>query len=221
MRSKSKLLFTICGVLLAIFVVFTIVVAFVDKSFAGESGASVGLSLLNRAVFECFGTSRVWHIITELLGYLAFAVALGFALLGLYQLVRRKGLFKVDVDILLLAGLYAAVAVFYVLFEAVIVNYRPILVDGVLEASYPSSHTMLFCTVLGSAPVLINRRLGDRRRLILAVNIISALLCTVMAVGRLLSGMHWFTDIIAALLLSAFLITLYMLVLSLLDRQNK
>ena len=217
MKNKVRANFIICACIFIIFIIFTLLAALVDKAPIGPEGSSVGLSTVNGAVFNCFGTSEVWYTVTELLGVLALATALGAALLGLHQLVKRKRILSVDKDILLLAGLYAAVALAYVFFEVFTLNFRPVLVDGVLEASYPSSHTMLFYTVIGSVPVLVKRRFGNKRRLLTALNIVVALLCTVMAVGRLLSGMHWLTDIVAGVLLSAFLITLYISILSLLD----
>ncbi len=217
MTKKSKLLFTTSAILLVIFIVFTLLTVFVDKNPIGPEGSSIGLSSINKAVFGAFGTSELWYNITEVLGVLALAIAGGFAIFGLYQLIKRKGLFKVDADILLLACIYAAVAVFYVLFEILELNFRPVLVDGVLEASYPSSHTMLFCTIVATAPIILKRRFGEKKCLMTVIDISAAVLCTVMAVGRLLSGMHWFTDVVASIILSAFLVALYLSVLSVID----
>ena len=205
--------------MLAVFAVFTAVVALVDKAPAGPAGSVVGLSVINERMFLALGVSETWYGVTELLGYLAIAVALCFAALGLYQLVKRKKIFAVDHDILLLAVLYVLVAAFYVLFEIFTVNCRPILVDGVLEPSYPSSHTMLFCTVIGSAPILLQRRLKNRTALVTS-DTLAVVLSLVMSVGRLLSGMHWLTDIVGGILLSLLLISLYVTALSVLDAKK-
>ena len=220
MQKTVKKNIIISAIMLAVFAVFTAVVALVDKAPAGPAGSVVGLSAINERMFLALGMSETWYGVTELLGYLAIAVALCFAALGLYQLVKRKKIFAVDHDILLLAVLYVLVAAFYVLFEIFTVNCRPILVDGVLEASYPSSHTMLFCTVIGSAPILLRRKFREKKALLIAADVAATVLSLIMAVGRLLSGMHWLTDIIAGILLSALLISLYVTALSVYDKKQ-
>ena len=219
MQKTVKKNIIISAIMLAVFAVFTAVVALVDKAPAGPAGSVVGLSAINERMFLALGVSETWYEVTELLGYLAIAVALCFAALGLYQLVKRKKIFAVDHDILLLAVLYVLVAAFYVLFEIFTVNCRPILVDGVLEPSYPSSHTMLFCTVIGSAPILLQRRLKNRTALV-TLDTLAVVLSLVMSVGRLLSGMHWLTDIVGGILLSLLLISLYVTALSVLDTKK-
>jgi undecaprenyl-diphosphatase len=219
MQKTIKKNIIISAIMLAVFAVFTAVVALVDKAPAGPAGSVVGLSAINERMFLALGVSETWYGVTELLGYLAIAVALCFAALGLYQLVKRKKIFAVDHDILLLAVLYVLVAAFYVLFEIFTVNCRPILVDGVLEPSYPSSHTMLFCTVIGSAPILLQRRLKNRTALV-TLDTLAVVLSLVMSVGRLLSGMHWLTDIVGGILLSLLLISLYVTALSVLDAKK-
>jgi undecaprenyl-diphosphatase len=219
MQKTVKKNIIISAIMLAVFAVFTAVVALVDKAPAGPAGSVVGLSAINARMFLALGVSETWYGVTELLGYLAIAVALCFAALGLYQLVKRKKIFAVDHDILLLAVLYVLVAAFYVLFEIFTVNCRPILVDGVLEPSYPSSHTMLFCTVIGSAPILLQRRLKNRTALV-TLDTLAVVLSLVMSVCRLLSGMHWLTDIVGGILLSLLLISLYVTALSVLDAKK-
>lgn len=220
MKNSLKGNIIISASLLVLFAVFTIVVAAVNVAPTGPADSAVGLSAINGAVFAALGVSDMWYTVTGILGFFAISVAFAFALLGLYQLVKRKNLLKIDGDILLLAALYALTAVFYVLFEVFTVNCRPILVDGVLEASYPSSHTMLFCTVIGSAPILLHRRLNNKKTLLIIADVLSIALSLIMAVGRLLSGMHWLTDVIAGVLLSALLVSLYVTALSVYDRKQ-
>lgn len=193
---------------LLLFVLFTIAVSTIDVQSIGPEGSRVGLAAVNRALFERLGARTLWLNITEALGIVAILVAAGFALLGLYQAVRRKGILRVDGDLLALAAFYVAVALAYVFFEVVVINYRPILVGGALEASYPSSHTMLVVCIMSAAIMQFHRRIGSRP-LRVGAEVISAAIIAVTVVGRLLSGMHWFTDIVGGLLLSVALVTLY------------
>ena len=131
-----------------------------------------------------------------------------FAVVGLLQMLRRKSVFKIDADILALGALYVITVIAYVFFETVIINYRPVLVGGLLEASYPSSHTMLVVTILGSAIIQSDKRIksGSLKKIINAVLFIGIF---ATAVGRVASGMHWITDVAGALLLSLFLVLTY------------
>ena len=211
MKKKSSLFFIISGALFLLFALFTPIVALVDKSvvtYTADIQAEVGLSGINQAVFKVLGGSSFWYDFTELLGMIALGLAAAFALLGLYQLTTRRHLSFVDYPILLLGALYALVIFFYFLFEVLIINYRPILMDGVLEASYPSSHSMLALCVFMSAP-LASHHLIESRALRITVAALSAFLAVFTAIGRLLSGAHWFTDILGSLLLSAALVSLY------------
>ena len=146
--------------------------------------------------------------VTDWLGIVPIAVALGFAVLGLVQLIERKNLLRVDHSILVLGGFYIVVIAVYVIFETVVVNYRPVMVEGCLEASYPSSTTMLVMCVMPTAAMQLNRRIKNVtfRRCILAAIII---FIAFMVTGRLFSGVHWITDIIGGALLSTGLVMLY------------
>lgn len=209
MKNKPKIGFILSGVLFALFVIFTVIVALVDARAIGPMGSSVGLATVNAAVFDNIGASGAWYTVTEIMGYFALAVAAGFGILGLVQLVRRKKISLVDRDILLLGALYLLVAAFYVLFELVTVNFRPILIDGELEASYPSSHTMLTLCIMLTAPMVLHRLLEGKKNLLTVIDCFAILFSAVMIIGRLFSGVHWLTDIFAGALLSSALITLY------------
>jgi undecaprenyl-diphosphatase len=129
-------------------------------------------------------------------------VALGFAFLGLVQLIKRKSLWKVDHSILALGVFYIVAMAAYVFFEMVVINYRPTLIDGYLEASYPSSTTMLVMCVMPTAAMQLNARIKNavlRRCAIIAIIAFTAF----MVMGRLISGVHWITDIIGGLLISS------------------
>lgn len=209
MKSKTK--FILAGISGLTFVVLICLVLSVDVRPLGWSGNNVGLSHLNQFVFDLFGANTSCYTLTQLLGYFAILVALGFAALGFLQLIKRKSLLKVDREILFLGALYACVIVFYALFEVFIVNYRPIRVSASEtkpEASFPSSHTMLVCTVMGSAIFLIGKYVKNKVAC-RGLQILSAVIIFVMVAGRLISGVHWFTDILGGLLLSAALLLVY------------
>lgn len=148
------------------------------------------------------------YVVTDWLGIVPLCFVLGFAVLGLIQLIKRKSLFKVDSDILALGGFYVAVLTVYFLFETVVINYRPVLIDGYLEASYPSSTTMLVMCVIPTAIMQFKVRI--KNKLLQKIIIFTLAAFTVfMVIGRLVSGVHWFTDIVGGAILSAGLVTLY------------
>ena len=208
MNKKSKKNFMIAGGLLFVFILFTVAVMKVDVAAIGPKDSLVGLSKINDFMFKKLGTHPIWDMITEVLLVTAFLIVLLFGVIGIKQLLERKSLWKVDHGILLLAVFYVFLAAFYELFEVAVVNYRPILEDGELAASFPSSHTMLICSIVGSAMVLFDRMLTNKvvRN---AVEIIGGIILILAVMGRLLAGVHWFTDILGGVLLSAALVMFY------------
>lgn len=208
--------FIMAGVVLLISIIFTILVSTVDVQPSGISGTNLGFSTINRSVFDSIGTNDAIYLATEILGYIFIIPAAFFAVLGIIQLIKRKNLKKVDLHFYALLGLYIAVAATYVFFELVAVNYRPVLIDGKAEASYPSSHTMLAITVLLSSFLMICRLVKNRTIKFVALGV--TVVCSVaMAILRLYSGVHWATDIIGGILISVSLVLIFNAVLSLLD----
>ena len=208
MKKKARVSLIYSLVNLALFLLLTFLVMKVDVQPIGPNGSTVGLGSVNENCFWIFGANPIWDKISDLCMAGSLLVAGGFACLGIWQLITRKSLKKVDFDLYLLAGLYAAAVVFYLLFEVVVINYRPVLIDGILEPSYPSSHTMLVFVILDSA--IVQTGLRVKKRLLRSVLLIAAsLVCFLTAIGRLLAGVHWFTDVFAAILFSGFLVFLY------------
>ena len=208
MKNKGK--FLIIGISGALFALLIVLLRCVDVEPVGAAGTSVGLSHLNRFVFELTGVNMVWYNITDWLGLAAIFAAFLFAATGLVQVIKRRSILKVDKEILALGGLYILVIGIYVLFENVIVNYRPIIMPGCSnpEASFPSSHTMLVCVIMGSAIIIIGKYI-KKKSLCMVIRGICAAVIAVTVVGRLISGVHWFTDILGGLLISTFLLALY------------
>ena len=194
--------------LLAAFALLTVLVQLVDVRPVGQNGTNVGFATFNIWFHGLTGVHMRIYTITDWLGLVPIAISLGFTAMGAVQLVRRRSLLKVDPDILLLGVYYIAVIFFYLLFEAVPINYRPVPIDGAMEASYPSSTTLLVLSVMPTLKFQIDRRAGSpalRKATTLFVVAFSAL----MVAGRLVSGVHWATDIVGSVLLAGALFMLY------------
>lgn len=207
-RKANGALITAC-VLFVLFAAYTIAVRFVDRAAIGPEGSEVGFAKLNGAFADLVGVNMTWYKITQLLGYLALAVCVCFACVGVAQLIKRGSLKKVDSEIYILGGFYIVVIAFYALFEVLAVNYRPVILKEGLEASYPSSHTVLAVCVFLTAAYEIRRLLPGRKAVGLAADVISVVLVLVTVLGRAASGVHWLTDIAGACILSAALVSLY------------
>ena len=203
---KKKLLSAVA--LLTAFALWTLLVRLVDVRTIGPEGSSVGFARFNEFVHKLTGVNLVLYTITDWLGLVPIAVAFGFAIFGLIQLIKRKSLWKVDHSILALGVFYIVVMAAYVFFEVVVINYRPTLIDGYLEASYPSSTTMLVMCVMPTAAMQLNARIKNTVFRRCAIIVIVAF-TTFMLIGRLISGVHWITDIIGGASLSAGLVMMY------------
>ena len=195
---------------LLLFLLILVLVKTVDVQAIGPDHSSVGLADLNGTFHGIFGYLPWLYQITEYAGYLALLTAAGFGVYIAVQLIRRKQLKAVDRDLYWLVGLYAVVALLYVLFEKVVINCRPVIVDEVegLEASFPSTHTMLSICILVPAMEQFHRRLKSPWQK--PAVILSGVLMAVIILGRLFSGVHWLTDIVASLFLGSGLVLLYL-----------
>lgn len=198
MKNKKNIL--ICVLLVLISIIYTLLVKYVDTSTIGPNGSVVGFSSLNSFVFNLTGNNMTLYKITEILGIIPILIALMYAVIGLIQVIDRKSL-KVDKELIALGILYVVVILIYVFFEKCIINYRPVLIDGILEASYPSSHTLLSICICGSA-LLINKYLFNNEKIYKYINIISIISMVLIVLGRLLSGVHWASDIIGSIIIS-------------------
>ena len=205
-RIKRNLALSIC--LLVSFVIWTIAVSFVDVQPIGPNGSSVGFSTINEFFHNLTGVNFDLYIITDWLGLVPVFICMAFAIVGLVQLISRKSLFKVDFSILTLGVFYIVTIAVYLFFEYFVVNYRPVLINGYLEASYPSSTTMLVMCVMPTALIQFNNRIKNKI-FNKSVNIIIVGFIIFMVIGRLISGVHWISDIIGGALFSAGLVMMY------------
>jgi len=205
-KGKKNLLFG--GILIATFLLWTVLIQTVDVHPLGQNGTNIGFATFNCWFHRLTDVHMTIYTITDWLGLVPLVVCLIFAGVGLIQLIKRKSLFKVDPDIIVLGVYYVVVILSYFIFEIIPINYRPILINGIMEASYPSSTTLLVLCVMPTLVEQIQRRMScsTLKRII---TILAIAFSAFMVIGRLISGVHWFTDIVGGVLLSAGLFTVY------------
>ena len=204
--NKKGKFFIISVGLLVISIIYTLLVKFVDVKSIGPWDSSVGFSTLNKAVYQMIGVNMVWYDITKFLGYASMLIAGVYALLGLKDLIETKSIKKVNRKIIILGVFYVAVLLTYVFFEKVIINYRPTLIEGELEASFPSSHTLLSLCICGSSIILTKyfiKNVDLRKK----INFLTYVLMFSILFGRIISGVHWASDIIGGVIISLFLLS--------------
>lgn len=218
--------FIIPAVLSLVFVIFTILVKTVDVG-EGRLGTELGFATFNKACEKFLPYNELWYTLTQWLGLAAIGVCLGFACYGVYEMVKygiikKQGIFKaVDKEIWILGGFYVVVIGFYALFEVLVINYRPVIVEEELEASYPSSHTMLAVCVFISAFIMFRKFLKETLHFKIFGQVCAILLTVLMVVGRWLSGVHWTTDIIGGLLLSVALLSFFITIINALPQKEE
>ena len=195
-------------ILLATFALWTVLIRHIDVQNAGPNGTAVGFAAVNVWFHRLTGVHMLIYTITDWLGLVPIIICMCFGVLGLVQLVKRKSLLRVDSDILMLGAYYVLVILCYLLFEMVPINYRPILIDGNLEASYPSSTTLLVLSVMPTLKYQSDRRIMNpvTRK---AITVFVIVFAVFMIIGRLISGVHWVTDIAGSVFLSLGLFLVY------------
>ena len=208
MKRKVEKKFYMAAAFFALFAVWTVAVRTVDVAPIGPLETAVGFAKMNAFVRSCTGEHMTLYVLTDWLSLVPVGLMVCFGLLGLWQWIGRKSLWKVDRSILLLGVFYVAVLAAYVFFEIFAVNYRPVLIDGRLEASYPSSTTLLVLCVMPTAELQLKKRI-KREKLQRGVTAVLHMFALFMVAARLVSGVHWFSDIVGGSLLSAALVTLY------------
>ena len=208
MKRNGKTLLFLGVTFVITFVIWTLLIQIVDVQPFGQNGTDIGFATFNCWLHKLSGVHMTIYTITDWLGLIPLVVCMIFGGIGFVQLVKRGSLFKVDYDIIFL-GIYYVIVIFgYLIFEMIPINYRPILIEGFMEASYPSSTTMLVLSVMPTLVFQVNRRLKNT----VVKKIISILTITFsafMVIGRLVSGVHWFTDIVGSIMFSAGVFYIY------------
>ena len=208
MKRNGKTLLFLGVTFVITFVIWTLLIQIVDVQPFGQNGTDIGFATFNCWFHKLSGVHMKIYTITDWLGLIPLVVCMIFGGIGFVQLVKRGSLFKVDYDIIFL-GIYYVIVIFgYLIFEMIPINYRPILIEGFMEASYPSSTTMLVLSVMPTLVFQVNRRLKNTvvKKI---VSILTVIFSAFMVIGRLVSGVHWFTDIVGSIMLSAGLFYIY------------
>ena len=219
MKENGRRVLLTGSMLIIAFVVWTALIQTVDVQAIGHNGTNVGFASFNNWFHKVTGVHMSIYTITDWLGLIPLFVCILFGGIGFAQLVKRRSIFKVDYDIIFL-GIYYIIVIFcYLIFEMIPINYRPILIEGVMEASYPSSTTLLVLCVMPTLMEQTNRRLeGVTVKWVIRLLVIS--FSAFMVIGRLVSGVHWFTDIVGGILLSAGLFCIYKAVVLLCHKEE-
>ena len=209
LKSNKRIILGIC--LFVSFLLWTVIVSVVDVRPIRPEASSVGLATVNSYLHDRIGVHMWLYELTDALSIIPLALVLGFAIFGLLQWIKRKRITKVDRNLLILGGYFVSVLALFLLFEVVVINYRPVLIEGALEASYPSSTTLLVLCVIPASCLELNSIL-KKRTMRTVCTVTTALFCAFMVTARLISGVHWVTDIIGGSLLSAALVFTYSVV---------
>ena len=211
MKNKKNIVLAVIMTIVSI--IYTIIVKSVDVKAIGPNKSKVGLSTLNKGFKDIIGSNMTIYKITELLGLLVLLIVCIYALVVLYQLIKRKKIFKIDREIIILGIFYVLMILTYIFFEKFIINYRPILIDNELEASYPSSHTILaICTCISS--LIVSKKYLSEKYLKIT-NIKTIILLFSVFLGRMFSGVHWLSDIIGGFIISLTLLSYFNLMYNL------
>ena len=208
MKKNGKRLLLLGVIFVMAFAVWTLLIQIVDVQPVGQNGTNIGFATFNCWFHKLTGVHMTIYIITDWLGLVPLFVCLLLGWIGFCQLIKRRSLFKVDCDIIFLGIYYVIVILGYLIFEMIPINYRPILMEGFMEASYPSSTTLLVLSVMPTLILQANRRL-ENAKVKNMIGILTILFSVFMVIGRLVSGVHWFTDIVGSILLSTGLFLIY------------
>ena len=207
MKKQNKTFYTAI-IFLLLFVIWTILLKFIDLKPIGPNNSVVGFATINGYFHRLTGTNMTLYTITDWLGLVPIFVVLFFGVIGLAEWIKRKSILKVDFGILTLGVFYILVILVYILFEKVVINYRPVLINGYLEVSYPSSTTLLCMCVMPTA-VRVFKKLIKNKIFSRCITIAIIIFTAFMVIARLISGVHWLSDIIGGILLSISLVIFY------------
>ena len=209
MKNKRNLILSL--ILTVVTAIYTFLVKNVDVAAIGPRNSSVGFSKLNYWFMKLIDYNMAIYKFTEIVGLIVLLIVVIYAIIGLLQLIKRKSIFKVDREIISLGILFVLMFVMYVFFEKFIINYRPVLIDNELEASFPSSHTVLaICTCISS--LIVSKKYVPKKYLNMSTAITILLLIFVFA-GRTISGVHWLSDIIGGVIISTTLLMYFYTIL--------
>ena len=219
MKKNEKNTLITGTIMLILFAVWTVLIQTVDVQAVGQNGTDIGFAGLNVWFHKTTGVHMWVYTVTDWLGLVPIFICMIFGVVGLVQLIKRRSLLKVDKDIILLGIYYILVIFGYLIFEMIPVNYRPILIEGRMEASYPSSTTLLVMSVMPTLAFQVHRRIRNTK-VKYGIYAFTVLFTAFMVVGRTVAGVHWLTDIAGSVLLSSGLYLIYHGAVRLTDKNN-
>ena len=203
-KKKSKI---ISLILVACAIAYTILVKHVDVDTIGPLNTKVGFSHFNDLIHQAVGINMVWYDITKYLGIIPFLFVAFYGFIGLKQLISTKSLLGVDKKIIKLGIFYILIGLVYIFFEKNIINFRPVLIDGELEASYPSSHTLMAICLCGSM-MMMSKYYINNKKIRIVIGVLTFILMSAIVIGRILSGVHWASDILGGMIISVAMLSL-------------
>lgn len=220
MKKRERNLLGVGMILVVAFVIWTVLIQRVDVQPVGQNGTNIGFASLNCWFHKLTGVHMGIYTVTDWLGLVPIFICMLFGEIGFVQLIKRRNLFKVDFDIIILGIYYVLVIFGYMIFEMIPINYRPILIEGIIEASYPSSTTLLVLSVMPTLNFQVKRRMKNKM-MKNVINVFAILFSLFMVIGRTVSGVHWLTDIIGSVILSTGLYLIYKSTVLLYDKNVK
>lgn len=187
-------LYTILGAsFLFLFILLIILLCF-DKAVIAENGYEVGLSHINNLVNYSYKENV--DLMSDLIFYVTFIVVIYAFSIGLYQLIKKKSLYKVDKSIIIFGIALVIAIIVWLLFDKVIeLNIRP---THKIEGSFPSTHVMLATFFALSCHGFLCLR--DQDKLIKYSSLVLAIIIIVIVtITRVIAGVHYITDVCGGL----------------------
>lgn len=199
---KKKILDIVIITNLFIIFILTILVKTVDIYYNVITKSNIGLYSLNK-LFLNNNEFQFLKIISEIIFIICLLIIVIIGAMLIINYIKTKAINKKQKNFLIYLFI---LFIIWVLFDKVlIINYRPIVVDGKIEGSYPSTHIMVITYTLLSLSYLLENKVNQKMKYILSIIFI-----LITFSGRVLSLMHWFTDGLCGLLVG---LTFYLLFL--------
>lgn len=210
-QGTKKLYYVMSAVSFTLFVILTVLLLKVDVTASGINGSNIGLSMINISFRDVIGSSWLCYNISKVAGIVGLAACALICLMFAFRVMRQKSLKALCKRDVALVALYIETAVFYIVFDKIVINYRPMLKWGETEpeSSFPSTHALMAVVIFVSLGHVASDYIKNK----LTLKIVQGA-CVVFALaiilGRTFSGVHWFTDIVGGILFGVGLVCAYL-----------